>query len=452
MIGFPPINAEFGIYDNPKPTNKGGIPMHQQLIMNIIDLFTPQSKADFYRIIFDTLDLSSFPDEINQNNSGPSGFSRHALFRAFMVMKYEKFSEVSQLQEYLFNNQIIAHACGFDITKKLPSYWTYRRFIKDTAHQWFSDVMQAQVKELAALGLIDGSFISLDSTSVEANTSKNNSKSFDKNRFDKSSPPKSDKDCRLGVRTATNTYNEKNYQFYWGYKNHILIDAISGLPITEVTTPANVSDGQIAIPLLKDTHSWLSLDETYFIADKGYDVKNIYDFVHGELHGHCFIPLNKRNSKKNRKTLPCGNPICDAGFAMIKDGRRYLKGSIKQKFRCPFYLSKDNAACTCAHPKFFNGARKRGCIKYISTGTDYRSSINRDSPFFKSIYSLRTESERYNSRWKNLNTDKASVRSLTAIQNLNTVGHICLLAVALAAVKSGKTNCSKSLKGLIKSA
>jgi hypothetical protein len=76
MIGFPPINAEFGIYDNTKPTNKGGIPMHQQLIMNIIDLFTPQSKADFYRIIFDTIDLSSFPDEINPNNSGPSGFSR----------------------------------------------------------------------------------------------------------------------------------------------------------------------------------------------------------------------------------------------------------------------------------------------------------------------------------------------------------------------------------------
>jgi hypothetical protein len=222
--------------------------------------------------------------------------------------------------------------------------------------------MRSQVKELASLGLIDGSFISLDSTSIEANTSKNNSKSFDKNRFDKSSPSKSDKDCRLGVRTASNTYNEKK-----------------------------------------------------------------------------------------RKTLPCGNPICDAGFAMIRDGRQYLKGSIKQKFRCPFYLSKDNAACTCAHPKYFNGARKRGCIKYISTGTDYRSSINRDSPYFKSIFSSRTESERYNSRWKNLNTDRASVRSLTAIQNLNTVGHICLLAAALAAVKSGKTNCSRSLKGFIKS-
>jgi len=41
---------------------------------------------------------------------------------------------------------------------------------------------------------------------------------------------------------------------------------------------------------------------------------------------------------------------------------------------------------------------------------------------------------------------------MAAIENLNTIGHICLLAVAVAAVKSGKTDCIKSLKNLKKSA
>lgn len=314
--------------------------MHQQLIMNIIDLFTPQSKVDFYTKIFDTLDLSAFPDEVNSGSSGPEGFSRHALFKAFMVMKCEKFSEITQLQEYLFNNQVIAHTCGFDIMKKLPSYWTYRRFIKNTAHKWFSAVMQSQVETLVSLGFIDGNFISLDSTSIEANTAKNNPKSFNKSRFNKSVLPKSDKDCKLGVRTASNAYNEKNYEFYWGYKNHILVDAISGLPIAEITTTANITDSEIAIPLLKSTSSWLSLEEAYFIADKGYDIRDIYNFVRNDLHGHCFIPLNKRGSKKGRKALPCGNILCDAGLAMHKDGRQYLKSYIKQKFCCPFRTSK----------------------------------------------------------------------------------------------------------------
>lgn len=137
---------------------------------------------------------------------------------------------------------------------------------------------------------------------------------------------------------------------------------------------------------------------------------------------------------------------------MIKDGRQYLNGSIKHKFRCPFYYSKDDSACTCNHPKYFNAAKKRGYIKYIFTGNDYRASINRESPYFESIYSLRTKSKHYNSSWKNLNTDKASVRNMSAIKNLNTIGHVCLLALAVAAVKSNKTDCLKSLKNFKKSA
>jgi hypothetical protein len=99
-------------------------------------------------------------------------------------MKCERFPKIIQLQEYLYNNQIIADACGFDIIKKLPSYWTYRRFIKNTARKWFTTVTESQVETLVSLGFIDSNFVSLDSTSIEANTSKNNSKSFDKNRYD----------------------------------------------------------------------------------------------------------------------------------------------------------------------------------------------------------------------------------------------------------------------------
>lgn len=311
--------------------------MHRQLILNISELFTPQSKIDFYTKVFDSLNLSSFPDKARSSMSGPEGFSRHALFRAFMVMKYEKFLEVSQLQEYLYHNQIIAHLCGFDIsTIKLPSYWTFRRFIKNTANEWFKDIMQLQVKELRELGFIDGSFASLDSTSIEANTAQNNPKSFDKKRFDKTRQPKSDKDCKLGIRTASNAFNDKKLEFYWGYKNHILVDAILGLPIAEITTTANTTDHEVAVSLLKETHKWFSLDGTYFIGDKAYDVRDIYNYVYDDLNDHCFIPINPRNSKKDRKTLASGNLLCDAGLAMHKDGRQYLKNSIKQKFCCPF--------------------------------------------------------------------------------------------------------------------
>ncbi len=97
----------------------------------------------------------------------------------------------------------------------------------------------------------------------------------------------------------------------------------------------------------------------YAVPSWGYDIRDIYNFVRDDLHGHCFIPLNKRGSKKGRKALSCGNIICDAGLAMHKDGRQYLKSYIKQKFCCPFRTSKDNSLCPCNHPKYFNGRKNR---------------------------------------------------------------------------------------------
>lgn len=39
--------------------------------------------------------------------------------------------------------------------------------------------------------------------------------------LDLSNFPDSDKDCCLGVHTASNQHNEKNFEFYLGYKNHV---------------------------------------------------------------------------------------------------------------------------------------------------------------------------------------------------------------------------------------
>nr|WP_321027070.1 hypothetical protein [Clostridium neonatale] len=43
---------------------------------------------------------------------------------------------------------------------------------------------------------------------------------------------------------------------------------------------------------------------------------------------------------------------------MHKDEKQYLKGSIKQKFCCPFAGYKDDTSCPCNHPKYFYGLKK----------------------------------------------------------------------------------------------
>jgi len=362
-------------------------------------------------------------------------------------MKCEGFTQITDLWDYLNNNLLIAHYCGFNIMKPLPSYWTFDRFIAKLDNQILKDIMRNQVVKLAKLGIIDTSFIGLDSTPVAANTAHNNPKSFRMDKFKKENPPKSDKDCGLGVRTASNQHNEKNYEFYWGYKNHVLVDCITGLPIYELTTTADVADSTVALDILKRTDRFLSVRECSFIGDKAFDVKEIYNSVKTLYDGECFIPINPRNTK-DLKLLPIGHPLCDAGLAMNKDGTDHSGNRTRQKFSCPFKYSKDDFACPCKHPKFFTGKKSRGCVRKMTIPDDYRLSIDRQCANFRSVYALRTECERYNSRFKASGQERLWVRNGNSAENLNSIAHISLLAIAVATVVTRAETSYRCLKSV----
>ena len=128
--------------------------------------------------------------------------------------------------------------------------------------------MKSLVIFLADQGIIDSSFIGLDSTPISANTSHNNPKSFLSSKLEPDNQPKTDKVCKLGVHTASNQSNEKKYEFYWGYKNHLLVDCISVLTIYELTTTTEATGSSVALDILADTHAFLPITESTFLTNK----------------------------------------------------------------------------------------------------------------------------------------------------------------------------------------
>ena len=134
--------------------------------------------------------------------------------------------------------------------------------------------------------------------------------------------------------------------------------------------------------------------------------------------------------------------VVDASFVgldstpvMANTKQNNPKSFAKSKF------SKEN------HPK----SDPQGCTKYKTIPTDYRLSIDRECLRFKRIYALRTECERYNSRFKASGQERLWVRNGTSAANLNTLAHISALAVALAAVLHG-SHSYRSAKQLRRSA
>lgn len=409
-------------------------------------LFTSQSAAVFYDKLFGTLEFT-----LPRASTGRRGFPKEAMLCAFLVMKCEGFGYITDLMDYLENNRIIAHYCGFDIMKPLPSYWTYDRFLRQLDNGELKAIMAGLVRQLYELGIVDASFIGLDSTPVMANTCQNNPKSFARGKFKPENQPRCDPDCALGVHSASNQHDERNYEFYWGYKSHVLVDCISGLPLYELTTPANVADCAVVKEILAAANGTLPIRECTFLGDKGYDVRDVYNTVKDVYGGEAVIPLNKRNTKSAKK-LAAGNPICEAGLSMHKDGKTSDgHGGLRQKFCCPFRQSK-TGVCPCSHKNWNNGKKNRGCTRYKTIPADYRLSIDRECLRFKRTYALRSECERYNSRFKATGQERLWVRNGQSAANLNSLAHISALAVAYAAVLNKSTHSYKSRKTLRRTA
>lgn len=326
----------------------------------------------------------------------------------------------------------------------MPSYASFTRFIRTFDNELLQKAMQSCVEKACDLGIISADFLALDSTPIKANVCNNNPKSFSPNKFAKDNKPKADKDCTLGVHSASNKKNEQKFEYYWGYKNHILVDCKSGLPVCEITTGANVSDSTVTLDILEKTNTFLPLNGFNFLADKAYDVKNIYNAVKEIYDGSCFIPLNQRNTK-NPASFAITTPICEGGLQMHKCGTFSDNGRTRQKYCCPFKSNK-KGVCPCNHKNWNNGKKNRGCTKYFTLPTDYRLQIDRNAISFRSIYSLRTEAERYNSRFKQTGSERAFVRNQNSVENLNTISHISLLVIAITAVCVGKSGLLRSLK------
>ena len=278
-------------------------------------LFTSQSAAMFYDKLFSSLDFT-----LPRAATGRRGFPKEAMVCAFIVMKCEGFTQITDLMDYLDNNRIIAHYCGFNIMEPLPSYWTYDRCLRQLNNGALKSIMANLVRKLYELGVVDASFVGLDSTPVMANTKQNNPKSFAKSKFSMENHPYSDPDRALGVQSASNQHNERRYEFYWGYKSHVLVDCISGLPLYELTTQANIMDSTVAVDILAAANQILPLQGCSFLAVKGYDVKTVYNLVKDAYEGEAVFLVNKIDTK-NPEKLSVGNLICEAGFAMSMDGK-----------------------------------------------------------------------------------------------------------------------------------
>lgn len=404
----------------------------QKILLSAEYLFDIKSFSEF-ETLFSY--LPSIPEE--REKIGRPKVSSLSCLKCFIYRSISGVKNLSELRRALLNNPSLCFKCGFD-PSHLPPIERFSSFLKDTPHTFFKRIEAELVRKLMDYGIVSGKYLTIDASPVPIQCRENNLKTSVRDRFNKLYPPKADPEASLGVMVNYLKPFHKKVTYFWGYKNHILSDPISELPLFELTKPANVSEGTLLIPMIKKLKEHLEIFPQAVLADAGYDYESNLKFIIHQLKARPFIARNLRWEKhKEHKLSRKGTPICIAGLEMIYWGRFSDRGRIRLKYVCPITHSKRYREkyyfCPWNHPKFTKG---KGCYVYLRGDDTVRNSIDYGSAEFKRLYKFRTASERIISRLSCLGIQSPSVRGFTAVSNWCSTVHISLLLIALTAYRT----------------
>jgi hypothetical protein len=124
--------------------------------------------------------------------------------------------------------------------------------LRNTPNQRLTKVRDVLVETLIQEGVITAKIVALDSCPIPANVKENNLETSAKDRFDKDQRPKGDPEASLGIMVHYPKPFKKKICYFWGYRNHTIIDAETELSLWGKTLPADKSEVHQAIPILKE--------------------------------------------------------------------------------------------------------------------------------------------------------------------------------------------------------
>ena len=419
--------------------------------MKQISLFKPEDLPPriLYKKLFENLPALSWDQK---ERGGRPPFSRDFLLKALIYKGLRRIHSLTDIVFELKNNPSVLAACTGDALSRIPSVERISSFLRNTPNQRLAKVRDALVDILIQEGAITAKIVALDSCPIPANVKENNLKTSVKDRFDKNRRPKGDPEAGLGIMIHYPRPFKKEICYFWGYRNHVIVDAETELSLWEKTLLANKSEIRQAIPMLKELinrHPSLKIEAV--LGDAIYDTEDILKFIIKELKAKAGIPRNPRRQEKKEGFYVNKNDVyCPADIAMFRKGKMTVAGITYIQYACPLYWSKKIQQrylfCPVNHPKFFS---QKGCNYLIRLTPSIREEIDYGSEEFKSLYNKRTSIERSFSRLLSIAMQNPTTAGLNATQNHCTIAHITSLLVALTAYRSGQKDKIRFIKSFV---
>jgi hypothetical protein len=160
-----------------------------------------------------------------------------------------------------------------------------------------------------------------------------------RDRFNKLRLPKGDPTARLGVLTSFARGNCRKVVYFWGYRNHVVADTETELPLWERTEPADRKESPLALLLLRALLGSLALPVEAVCADSAYDADALLNFTVDELHAQPAVAPHPRRHTSTDLRVQGSAVVCPANFEMFRRGKMTPRrtGISYIQFSCPIH-------------------------------------------------------------------------------------------------------------------
>jgi hypothetical protein len=396
-----------------------------------------------FRVAYQQLfkNLPVFP--IQANSRGRPVVSRDALLCALVYRALRRFTTLSDLVHALRENPALLEAIGLDPLGPVPSIERFSDWLRSTDNNVLQTIRVELVRCLLKERALKGRILALDSCPILSPVRENNLKTAVRDRFNKERFPKADPTARLGVLASYARPESRKTIFFWGYRNHIVADTETKLPLWEQTEPADRKDSQIATHLLLALTSAIALPIEAVCADSAYDSEALLKFIVDPLHAQPIVARHPRHQSNPEFRVQGPVVLCPANLEMFRRGKMTPRrtGITYQQYSCPIRYGRVKPqqllTCPAAHPKFL---KQKGCNYLLRVTASIRSQIPYGSDHFRELYRERTAVERVFSRLLTVAMQDMPTRGLIAAKNLCTIAHITVLLVALTAHRQGHSD------------
>ena len=376
--------------------------------------------------------------------TGRKGYSARGMWSALIAGLLYQCHSLAEVVRLLERDKDTRTVCGFSLDD-LPGEDAFSRFLKKLVKHadLLDECLNNLVNMLRELLPGFGAKLTVDSTDILAYSNGHRENPSDATaRWGAKKKSNSKAEGETGEGGSRKEKKKEPDIYYWfGYKLHLVVDALYELPLAFILTPANVADTTQMKPLLlKASADQEKTKLEAVITDKGYDSQDNNEFVYKECKAVPIIPI--REWKDAQLPDICnakGTPLCSCGLEMVYWGRdgKYLK------YRCPHVLGKGECKS-----RFRCTASPYGYVLKLPIEADVRRHppVPRESRKWQKLYKMRTAIERVNSRVKGLlGLNKITVRGIAKVTVRTALSLLVMLAAGVSMAKEHKYEEMRSL-------